>query len=77
MVDACLMNPTEASTIVRNAEAELIKMDEELTLIAAREHQSLKHINCGYQILAACVGQCLDWIRAVLTQLPFKGRFGS
>ena len=38
------MNPTEASTIVGNAEAELIKRDEELTLIAAREHQSLKHI---------------------------------
>ena len=43
MTDACLMNPTEASTIVRNAEPELIKRDKELTLIAAREYQSLKH----------------------------------
>ena len=37
VTDACLMNPTEASTIVGTTEPELIKRDEELTLIAARE----------------------------------------
>ena len=34
----------EASAIVREAEPELLKRDEHLTLMEAREHQSLRHI---------------------------------
>ena len=44
ITDSCLRRPMEASGIVREAESELLKQDELLTLMEARSHQSLKHI---------------------------------
>ncbi len=44
ITDTCLRSPNEATAVVREAEPELLKRDEHLTLMEAREHQSLKHI---------------------------------